>query len=392
MPKRKRAPQTGNKRSPKASKGRKSDGATSVRVIRVESPNQEDSGLFSGRKKDVVEASILDDINELKGGDGASGAASNDQDDSIFDVFSQARSGSAVNGRSGDGDGDEDEEEDDVEDEDPVDSEEGIELNSRAAGMKPASAASSKQVPREELINVDFEFCDPRETDYQALCLFLSKWLGGDGAASDAWLRGHRELADIVCRQATVGTVIRADDSEDSGPLAFLTAISLSTHRDAKCVQCILDHVASKAPASAADRLGRMLAGGKVTGLLIQDRLINLPHRLVPALHAEFSKDLLWARKNEDTPALRKSFQFDRYLYLTRSYVQEGDDADTRWFKIEDDIMERHADFSFSFDLAAFPKGSKGVDMLRQRQVVMVISAARMKPILKKIKKLVGGA
>ena len=39
----------------------------------------------------------------------------------------------------------------------------------------------------DDFINVEFEFNDPRETDYHSLCVFLVKYFGTDGQANEAW-------------------------------------------------------------------------------------------------------------------------------------------------------------------------------------------------------------
>ena len=58
--------------------------------------------------------------------------------------------------------------------------------------------------------------------------MFLKKYLGSDGSNSEEWAgEGHRDLADILAKQPTVGTTIKTD----AGALGFVSAISLQTHK-----------------------------------------------------------------------------------------------------------------------------------------------------------------
>lgn len=74
----------------------------------------------------------------------------------------------------------------------------------------------------QEFINVDFEFFDPKPTDYHGVKALLKSYL--DDEEFD--LPG---LVDLVLAQTTVGSVIKT--TEDDNPIGLLTVLGLERYK-----------------------------------------------------------------------------------------------------------------------------------------------------------------
>ncbi|GAB5367406.1 hypothetical protein AAMO2058_001227300 [Amorphochlora amoebiformis] len=363
-------------------------------------------GIFArpGVRSQPSGKSILDEINEVKKRENSFRDEDEVQDedgDEIFEIFSKTRNGSQDSGEK-DGEGEDDESEDRHE--------EGIDFNDALTDpqeeeVKEEGGGEQGGGGKADIINVEFEFFDPSEKDYHGLHTILRKWLGNDAQMSDDWNNALRNLADILSNQASVGTLIKCDTAEDTPPLAFISAISLYTHRKSSIMKFIRSYLTKRAPSNAKKNFQKVwksgVSGKKPIGLLIHERLINVPPALVPVLHAELTKDLDWAQKNEITQELRSSFKFNELVYITRAYYPE-DDADKsapkatksgkkkksakeekissnrQWFRFEDEILEDISSLSFSFPLTPKTDASQGLDLLAQELVVMVLPVSRL--------------
>mmetsp|Transcript_15164 Transcript_15164/g.24174 ORF Transcript_15164/g.24174 Transcript_15164/m.24174 type:complete len:541 (-) Transcript_15164:296-1918(-) len=504
-----------NNTNKKARKGKKKNKKAQQRPP---SPPQGSIFARSGEKLDVKGAKLLEQLRlerakeaelaqryppPIVAADEAAAAEDNDEknndeevdeDFSVFDRIAAAGGSSNNNGggttrRNVDAAYNDEEEE---EEEEYDDGEEGIDLNgalirrangedeleyqedNKSDGGKGDEEDDDDEAPDakgndgEELINVEFEFFDPKPTDYYSVRTFLRNWIiihpsskkqltttprkqskmvnddgddknkrrttssnnsGGEKQSLvsyfddyDAkWNMASGELADIISKQATVGTMIKAEGSgssdSENAPLAFITAVNINTHRKASCIQMLGDFLLFKAPNSHKKTFRKIwnqaLSGNKQVGLLITERLINLPPTLVPILHAELQKDISWAQKNEDTASLKKSFKFDSFIYVTKAFYpprNHGDDSDDEnhqqqqhkqgmlgegkkgrgfvWFQFEDEVVSRHATLQFSFKVPAPQTKSLasesspgGLGSLEREQIVMLIPASKIAKI-----------
>jgi len=248
---------------------------------------------------------------------------------------------------------------------------------------------------------VEFAFFDPKETDYHGLCTLMQNWLGADEATTASWPHVFRNMADLISKQASVGTLIKADGAEeDAAPLAFLSALNLNTHRGTPSMRYTLNFLKSNAPKDKAKRFNQVISDGisgkKQVGLLVHDRLINLPPTLIPVLHTELTKDIEWAQKNEDTSALKKSFKFTTFIYVSKAFYPDEESGEpepapaskkaskrekkrtgkeerrpkTRpraWFRFEDKVLESLATLSFAFPLKKKTRRLPGYRLARPR-------------------------
>eukprot|EP00727_Mastigamoeba_balamuthi_P006164 m51a1_g2167 hypothetical protein (301) ;mRNA; f:53282-54184 len=152
-------------------------------------------------------------------------------------------------------------------------------------------------------VDVDFDLFNQREYDFLALRALLSGLLGG--RAYDVG-----GLADLVVR-CPVGSVVKSDgEAGDALGVACVLDMSASERAMAEVRAHV---VASSAPGAGAelDRARRVLAGGRV-GLVLNERLVNMPAQVAPAMLRT-----LFDEVGEELP----SGTYDHYVFICPYFI-----------------------------------------------------------------------
>jgi len=197
-----------------------------------------------------------------------------------------------------------------------------------------------------EDIQVDFEFFGMKYDDYHFIKTFLKNYLN-----NVQW--NSSELANLICTQTEVGSVIKVTDNEDD-TFGFLTVINFHMHTKLQCIQQIKQYILSK-----KDTFAEILNDETQSlGLIISERMINVPPQLAPHLYRTLFEEI------QKQPL----FSFQNYLLLT-SYYQEVIDTTSEkskkkqkgnvsnehlYFKPEDEILAKHASFSVEYPIIKF--------------------------------------
>lgn len=197
-------------------------------------------------------------------------------------------------------------------------------------------------------INVDFEFYDPKPIDFLGLKVLLGTWLDGlefDGSG----------LCDALIAQRTVGTVLKTEEAGDPiGVLSCLDARRSSEKRASEeeregegeekrhvpALAQLERYLVSCAPSPAdAEKVRAAFAAGsekgdkgdkgerggeKHTGVVVSERLLNVPPAVAQPLHEALFDEIEWATEDEPSAALRESFGFGQYLVFSRVYLDDG--------------------------------------------------------------------
>lgn len=131
-------------------------------------------------------------------------------------------------------------------------------------------------------IEVNFDFLDPRPEFVPTVRTFLTN-------LADKRLPAH-SLATAICEQVEVGTFIVGDNSEspENSVYGFLTLLDLSAPTEG--MDFLRNYIASKTDFH--------FEVGATVGLLISERMINLPIQLIPVIHSQLLQDIDWARSN----------------------------------------------------------------------------------------------
>jgi len=160
-------------------------------------------------------------------------------------------------------------------------------------------------------IEVEIEFVTPKEEHFLNLKSYLTAYC--DGSQYNV-----SELVDMILKQDDVGSVIasRVSAEEEEDPLGLMTVISLDKAKEFKCLQEIKAHIVKKAPKEEA-KLVRDALNAKKTGLILSERLVNVPQDIGGPLVKQLFDEIKWAVKDEK----KKEFDFDQYVLVSRCFL-----------------------------------------------------------------------
>ncbi|KAF8588505.1 hypothetical protein K439DRAFT_1335320, partial [Ramaria rubella] len=181
------------------------------------------------------------------------------------------------------------------------------------------------------LVDVDFEFFDPKATDYVALKRLLAQLF-----QADAELLFVHEFAELVLAQPLVGTTVKTDGLE-SDPYAFLTVLNLAVHKDNPAIEALVGYALKKAGESAlCGALRTLLSSEQHVGFILSERLINMPVQVVPPMYRMLSDEIKWAVDDNEP------YTFSHYLFITRTYrLSPGDETGMEGVEITEPPTKR---------------------------------------------------
>ncbi|KAF8642846.1 hypothetical protein AX16_009354 [Volvariella volvacea WC 439] len=162
------------------------------------------------------------------------------------------------------------------------------------------------------LVDVSFDFFDPNpKIDYHALKRLFSQLF-----QRDAELLNVHELTELVLSQPTVGTTIKTDGLE-SDPYAILTVLNMHVHKDHPAIKAIAQYILSKSapdPALHATLQGLFSQSEKHVGLVLCERLINMPVQVIPPMYKMLKDEMQWAIDDGEP------YTFSHLIIISRSY------------------------------------------------------------------------
>jgi len=177
--------------------------------------------------------------------------------------------------------------------------------------------------PEMEIIDVDFEFFDPAEIDYHAIKRLLRQLF-----QVDAELFHLNELTELILSQPLLGTTIKTD-GKDSDPYAFLTVLNMNVHREHPSIKALISYFLEKSQTDTAlhsvlQRLfsSESLQSSSHVGLILSERLVNMPTEVVPPMYRMLGDEIIWAN-DENEP-----YQFQHYIVLSRLYRLSKEDIE----------------------------------------------------------------
>ncbi|KAF8525254.1 p21-C-terminal region-binding protein-domain-containing protein [Hysterangium stoloniferum] len=159
------------------------------------------------------------------------------------------------------------------------------------------------------LIDVDFEFFDPRPVDYIALKRLMVQLFQTDVEQIDV-----HEMAELIIAQPLVGTTVKTDGIE-SDPYAYLTVLNLAVHKDNVAIKTLTQYILKKAAASPSlQSMLQTLFTTQQVAFVFSERLINMPVQVVPPMYRMLSDEMQWAIE-ENEP-----YTFSHYIFISRTY------------------------------------------------------------------------
>jgi protein BCP1 len=172
------------------------------------------------------------------------------------------------------------------------------------------------------MLDVSFDFFDPQPHDYHSIKLLLTQLLSHD--AKNLELEG---VVNLVLEQKLVGSTVKTDGAEGD-PYAVLTVLNLNVHKvspgrvdveepqltlsrpsqDNPSIASLLKYLLAKAASSPTlhaklkDLFNLSASDPKHVGLVLSERLVNMPPQVVPPMYRMLEEELSWARDDVSAP------------------------------------------------------------------------------------------
>ena len=246
----------------------------------------------------------------------------------------------------------------------------------------------------EEEIMVDFEFQDPKETDFHGLKALLKNYLDGAEFSSS-------ELCDFIIKQNTVGTVIKAQGAGDENdPIAVMSVVNLTTNKDAPYVKELAAWLKGKCPKDLRKKLDGAF-GDEGVGLIINERIINVPPETAPPMVNQLFDEIEWATQDEPTEELKNSFKFKKYLFVTRLFRDDepeeeagkkrkrGGEPVLMHIRPEDEFFQESGDWSFMWK-SKDTEDKDDIQDLKPMRLCMLVDASAVPTVRDALKKVFG--
>ncbi|KAL4779357.1 p21-C-terminal region-binding protein-domain-containing protein [Aspergillus varians] len=204
-----------------------------------------------------------------------------------------------------------------------------------------------------DIVNVDFEWFDPQEIDFHGLKHLLRQLFDIDAQDFET-----SALTDLILAQPLLGSTVKVD-GKDSDPYAFLTVLNLQAHSDKPAIKTLTAYIKRKASANPSlAPLTELLSQTPIPpiGLILTERLINMPGEVVPPMYTMLQEEIAWAIEEKEP------YNFSHYLIVSKTYEEveskldaeesrpqkkkkkaAGEKSERFFFHPEDEVLERHA-------------------------------------------------
>ncbi|KAJ2614824.1 Mss4p nuclear export [Coemansia sp. RSA 1365] len=234
------------------------------------------------------------------------------------------------------------------------------------------------------MVDIDFEFFDPATDDFHAMKHMLSSAFGDDAEEFNI-----SELVEMILEQNAIGSTVKLEEGGD--PYGLMSVVDMRAHNEKTVIKQIKRYLEKKADAQKmGGRLREILDGH--TGLLINERVINMPPQVVaPMLR-------MLAEETKRATAAGESFDFEYYLLLAPMYreVSEDDrniDTMAAYAHAEDEFVEEFACFKFDYRFSrsrrvADVRNSFAETGLAPSKRCLVIPRANFAPLIKRLDKV----
>lgn len=256
------------------------------------------------------------------------------------------------------------------------------------------------------MVNVEFEFFNMKpEIDFhgiKSLCRQLFD--------VDAQLFNISELADLILSQPTIGSTVKVD-GEETDAYAFLTVLNMAEHSQKPVMADITRYLVEKSSSNPAiQRLPQLLRDPKAqVGLILTERLINVPTELAPPMYAMIIDEIEAAVEDKEP------YEFTHYLIVSKTWREitstlDQEDAprtkktkagkgskETFWFHPEDEILINHCSEHGGFTYTKEGEGNADAKRafqeagIKPEGYLMLIEASKFEGAATALTKYVGG-
>ncbi|KTW28819.1 hypothetical protein T552_01449 [Pneumocystis carinii B80] len=259
------------------------------------------------------------------------------------------------------------------------------------------TTSSSSDNDNSSSLQVDFEFFNPRLGDLYTLRTLLRQLIGPDSDSID--ING---LSDLVICQTLVGSTVKMDGIEGD-PLAFLSVLNMNYYCEKECIKRIKSYIMTKICSEKEfyDFFCTCFEGtGPNIGLILSERLINMPIQVVPAMYEMLFEEIQWAQDDKEP------YNFEYYIIISRSSQERVDQKGlkkrrrmaeskkkTLYFHQEDEIFKEKSLYSVTYDYSQC-KGLDDVSYDRNNEArhqgeIIMISKEKLKEAINELKTMI---
>eukprot|EP00929_Paragymnodinium_shiwhaense_P120343 TRINITY_DN92283_c0_g1_i1.p1 TRINITY_DN92283_c0_g1~~TRINITY_DN92283_c0_g1_i1.p1 ORF type:complete len:335 (+),score=91.84 TRINITY_DN92283_c0_g1_i1:64-1005(+) len=270
--------------------------------------------------------------------------------------------------------------------------------------------------------DVDFDFMDPDENDYHGVSTLLKA-----GTWEFITDLNFTHLGDSLCGQGNIGTLVKSEaDVDEATVCALLTALNMRQFQDKKLgnlswpkqvSESLVEKAKKHAEGAAAGEFEAVLLGKKEgeTGLLLSERLANLPGQLIPPLHKALVDDIEWSLTTPECPPEERPFyEFSRFVGVTKCFESVGGNSAASasagapkkkkartavagpdglsYPQPEMEMYVKHASLSFNFPMPTAKEGQEGRKAPKSRgkelRTVFLISRKGLDKAISEIQKM----
>ena len=223
-------------------------------------------------------------------------------------------------------------------------------------------------------------------------------------------------LTDLILSQPLLGSTVKVEGNE-SDPYAFLTVLNLKEHKVKPEIANLTGYLKEKVSTSPQlEPLKELLDSRSEdsVGLLLTERLVNLPVQVIPPMYKMLVEEIQWALDEKEP------YEFSHYLILSKTYHEvvstldtevegskkkkkqkraPGTDASTFFFHPEDEVLERHAlcygGFNYSTQIEDGSADSKRAfqeNGIRPQGHLILIEAEKFKTAVSALEAFIGQA
>ncbi|XP_015917144.1 protein BCCIP homolog [Parasteatoda tepidariorum] len=210
-----------------------------------------------------------------------------------------------------------------------------------------------------EMIEVDFDVKMPEVTDFHGIKNLLTQ----------LFLKAHintSELTDLLIHQKKITGVIKQadddgmnvdeddDDSDLDVTFGVFSVVNLTDKRNLDCVKQITAYLLSHCKKSSKDEQFQLLRNilenrEKNVGLIISERMLNIPPKIAVPLYTGLSYDM------EKATAKGGNFKFDYYILISKIVVfkEAKQTYNVVYANAEEELISEVATISFDFSVAS---------------------------------------
>lgn len=121
---------------------------------------------------------------------------------------------------------------------------------------------------------------------------------------------------ELILAQPLLGSTVKCDGNE-SDPYAFLSVLNLREHKDKPEIQKLKQYIlqqTSKNPTLSP--VAEALEGPNTVGLILTERLVNVPVEVIPPMYKMLEEEMDWAIEEKEP------YTFTHYLIISKTYCE----------------------------------------------------------------------